>query len=103
MMDPQQANELSVKANEVQETARDVMALHSELSSKSDENVSNQTLFIAQYNKTHENVLVGDLIAALKFNKFDTSWINHKPEQILDLPVFVSLIICSEKQGKQND
>lgn len=101
-IDSRKANEISNKAEEVAAVSRDCMALHAELISKPDDEISDVSVFIGQYYNANENILVSDLIAALRNNGYTTDWIQINPAQILDMRTFVSLIICSEKQGNRN-
>ena len=100
--DSRKANEVSRKADEVAGVSHDCMVLFDELSSKPDDQISDTTVFIGQYFTANQNILVGDVIIALKNNGYTTDWIQINPEQIFDIHTFVSLIICSEKQGNRN-
>jgi hypothetical protein len=100
--DSRKANEVSRKADEVAGVSHDCMVLFDELSSKPDDQISDTSVFIGQYFTANQNILVGDVIIALKNNGYTTDWIQINPEQILDIHTFVSLIICSEKQGNRN-
>ena len=100
--DSRKANEVSRKADEVAGVSHDCMVLFDELSSKPDDQISDTSVFIGQYFTANQNILVGDVIIALKNNGYTTDWIQINPEQILDFHTFVSLIICSEKQGNRN-
>ena len=100
--DSRKANEVSRKADEVAGVSHDCMVLFDELSSKPDDQISDTSVFIGQYFNANQNILVGDVITALKNNGYATDWIQINPEQILDIHTFVSLIICSEKQGNRN-
>ena len=100
--DSRKANEVSRKADEVAGVSHDCMVLFDELSSKPDDQISDTSVFIGQYFTANQNILVGDVIIALKNNGYTTDWIQSNPEQIFDIHTFVSLIICSEKQGMQN-
>ena len=100
--DSRKANEVSRKADEVAGVSHDCMVLFDELSSKPDDQISDTSVFIGQYFNANQNILVGDVITALKNNGYTTDWIQINPEQILDIHTFVSLIICSEKQGNRN-
>lgn len=101
-IDSRKANEVSRKADEVAGVSHDCMVLFDELSSKPDDQISDTSVFIGQYFNANQNILVGDVIIALKNNGYATDWIQINPEQILDIHTFVSLIICSEKQGNRN-
>ena len=100
--DSRKANEVSRKADEVAGVSHDCMVLFDELSSKPDDQISDTSVFIGQYFTANQNILVGDVIIALKNNGYTTDWIQINPEQIFDIHTFVSLIICSEKQGNRN-
>ena len=100
--DSRKANEVSRKADEVAEVSHDCMVLFDELSSKPDDQISDTSVFIGQYFTANQNILVGDVIIALKNNGYTTDWIQINPEQIFDIHTFFSLIICSEKQGNRN-
>ena len=100
--DSRKANEVSRKADEVAGVSHDCMVLFDELSSKPDDQISDTSVFIGQYFTANQNILVGDVIIALKNNGYTTDWIQSNPEQIFDIHTFVSLIICSEKQGNRN-
>ena len=100
--DSRKANEISRKADEVAQVSHDCMELYGELNSKPDDEISDASVFIGQYYTANKDILISDVITALRNNGFTTDWIQLNPDQILDIHTFVSLIICSEKQGNRN-
>ena len=98
MVDPTKANEVSEKAKEIRTVIENIQQ-HVIDSSSASVTTTPLSNFVADYYLANRNVLVGDLLIALKANNYPIDWITHKADQIIDTVVFVSLIICSEKQG----
>lgn len=98
MVDRAKADSISDKAKEIQGV---VLAIQNHIlsSTSKDTDVSRMSVFLTDYFLSNRNILVNDIIIALRTNSFPTDWITHKPEQIIDTETFVSLIICSQKQG----
>ena len=88
--DSRKANEVSRKADEVAGVSHDCMVLFDELSSKPDDQISDTSVFIGQYFTANQNILVGDVIIALKNNGYTTDWIQINPEQIFDIHTCVA-------------
>lgn len=102
LVDARKANSVSAKADEVAKLSKDIVVLFDELSAKPEDNVSEMSVFIAQYSHSNPNVLISDLVHALGNNGYPTDWLRINRDQVFDFPTFVSVIICSEKQGKRN-
>lgn len=101
-IDSRKAAEVSRKADDVAQVSHDCIALFHELTSKPDDQIDDRTVFIVQYYDANKNILIKDVMVALQSNGYPIDWIQQNPDQILDTSTFISLIICSEKQGNRN-